>query len=47
MSGAIPSLKLTASLHLKMDGTWNMIVFFWGIDGLFSGAIFVSFREGI
>ncbi len=26
---AIPSLKLTASLHLNMDG-WNTIVSFWG-----------------
>ncbi len=31
----LPSLKLTASLHLKMDG-WNTIVSFW--DGLYSGA---------
>ena len=31
----LDSLKLTASLHLKMDG-WNTIVSFW--DGLFSGA---------
>ena len=28
-SGDIPSLKLAASLHLKMDG-WNTIVFFFG-----------------
>ena len=38
----IPSLKLIASLHLKMDG-WNTIVSFW--DGLFSGVFAVSFRE--
>ena len=31
-------LKLTASLHLKMDG-WNTIRSFW--DGNFSGAVFV------
>ncbi len=31
----LPSLKLTASLPLKMDG-WKTIVSFW--DGLFSGA---------
>ena len=36
------TLKLTASLHLKMDG-WNTIVSFW--DGLFSGVFAVSFRE--
>ena len=30
MSKEIPSLKLTASLHLKMDG-WNTIVSFWGV----------------
>jgi len=35
-SGDIPSLKLAASLHLKMDG-WNKIVFF--LDGLFSGEL--------
>ena len=29
------TLKLTASLHLKMDG-WNTIVSSW--EGLFSGA---------
>ena len=33
------TLKLTASLHLKMDGwSWNTIVSF--SDGLFSGAMF-------
>ncbi len=31
---------------LKMDG-WNAIVSFWGRLGLFSGALAVSFREGI
>ena len=36
-----PSLELTASLPLKMDG-WNTIVSFWG--GLFSGAMLVSGR---
>ena len=36
----LPSLKLTASLHLKMDG-WNTIVSFRAI---FRGH--VSFREG-
>ena len=38
----VPSLKLTARLQLKMDG-WKTILSFW--DGLFSGAMFVSFRE--
>ena len=37
----IPSLKLTASLHLKMDGC-NTIVSFW--EGRFSGAMLVSGR---
>ena len=32
----LPSLKLTASLPLKMDG-WNTILSYWGF-GLFSGA---------
>ena len=36
--GNMPSLKLTASLHLKIDG-WKMKFPFW--DGLF-----FSFREG-
>ena len=36
------TLKLTAGLHLKMDG-WNTILSFW--DVLFSGAFAVSFRE--
>ena len=40
--GWLPSLKLTFS-HLKMDA-WNTIVSFW--DGLFAGALAVSFREG-
>ena len=31
----MPSLKLTASLHLKTDG-WNTILSYWGC--LFSGA---------
>ena len=35
----VPSLKLTASLHLKMDG-WKTILSFW--DALFSGAMLVS-----
>ena len=37
-SGDIPSLKLAASLHLKMDG-WNTIVVF--LDGLFVGELLV------
>ena len=37
------SLKLTASLPLKMDG-WNTILSYRA--GLFSGAFAVSFREG-
>ena len=37
----LPSLKLTAILHLKMDG-WNTILSYW--DGLFSGAMLVSGR---
>ena len=40
----VGTLKLTASLHLKMYG-WKMIVSFW--EGLVSGAFAVSFREGI
>ena len=36
----IPSLQ--EQNPLKMDG-WNTIVYFW--DGLFSGALAVSFRE--
>ena len=39
--GILPSLKLTASLHLKMDG-WNTILSFW--DCLFSGAMLVLGR---
>ena len=35
----LPSLKLTASLHPKMDG-WKMIVSFW--DGSLAGAMLVS-----
>ena len=38
----ISTLPETNSSHLKMDG-WNTIVSYW--DGLFSGAIAVSFRE--
>ena len=38
----IPSLKLTASLPLKMDG-WNTSLSYWG-PGLFSGATLVSGR---
>ena len=37
-----PSLKLTASLHLKIDG-WN--TFLLGRLGLFPVAFAVSFRE--
>ena len=40
-TSTIPSLKLTASLHLKMDG-WSTTFLFFG--GLFSGAILVSGR---
>ena len=40
----LPSLKLTASLHLKMDG-WNTIVSFWGLAH-FQGRT-AGFREGI
>ena len=40
----VPSLKLTASLCLKMDG-WNMS-FLLG-PGPFSGALAVGFREGM
>ena len=35
----LPSLKLTASLHLKMDG-WNRIVSFWG-PAYFQGQLLV------
>ena len=42
-SEKLHSLKLTASLPLKMDG-WNTSLSYWG--GLFSGALAVSFREG-
>ncbi len=38
-----PSLKLTASLHLKMDG-WNTFSFPFGISPYFQGRT-VSFRE--
>ena len=41
----IPSVKLTASLHLKMDA-WNTFSFPFGALCLFSGAFAVSFREG-
>ena len=39
--GKLHSLKLTASLPLKMHG-WNTIVSFW--DGLFSGGMLVLGR---
>ena len=39
----VPSLKLTASLPLKMDG-WNTMNFPIGVNGLFSGAMLVSGR---
>ena len=43
----LPSLKLTASSHLKMDG-WKSWVSFWGnLKALASGAFAVSFRECI
>ena len=41
--GAKVTLPETNSSHLKMDG-WNTIVSF--LDGLFSAAFAVSFREG-
>ena len=34
--GIIPSLKLRASLHLKMDA-WNTIRLPFAMDGIFSG----------
>ena len=42
----LPSLKLTASLHLKMDG-WNTIyiISFWGKRPIFRGELAVSFKE--
>ena len=43
-SRMIPSLKLTASLHLNMDG-WNTIVSFWG--PAYFQVRTVSFRGGI
>ena len=42
----VPSLKLTASLHPKIDG-WKMLHFLLGEKALFSGAFAVSVREGI
>ena len=36
----LPSLKLTASLHLKLDG-WNTIVFFWGQRPFFRSKLLV------
>lgn len=39
----LPSLKLSASSHLKKDG-WNIIAFHFGGQGA-SGAFAVSFRE--
>ena len=39
----LPSLKLTAICHLKMDG-WKMIVSFW--DGATWQVRAVNFREG-
>ena len=41
ISNYLPSLKLTASLPLKMDG-WNTILSYW--NGLFSGVMLVSGR---
>ena len=39
LKGDIPgTLKLTASLHLKMDG-WNTIVSFWGKRPIFRGEL--------
>ena len=37
----LPSVKLTASLHQKMDG-WKMLVSFW--EGFLAGGILVSGR---
>ena len=39
------SLKLTASLPLKINGWFRWFISFW--NGLFSGELAVSFREGI
>ena len=41
--GSVPSQLTSKSQSLKMDG-WNTIVSYQ--NGLFSGAIAVSFREG-
>ncbi len=42
----MPSLKLTASLHLKMD-SWNTFLFHFGSYGLFSGVnSLASFQGG-
>ena len=40
----VPSLKLTASSPLKMDG-WNAILSYW-VSAYFQGLFPVSFREG-
>ena len=40
----VPSLKLTASLHLKMDVVGRQLFPFVALNGLFSGAFAVSFR---
>ena len=47
--GGDTSLKLTASLHLKMEEVGRSRLSFWDILGLFSGAnlLLVSGREGI
>jgi len=39
-AGIVPSLKLTASLHLKMDG-WKTI-----LSSIFRDYVNVRFREG-
>ena len=39
----IPSLKLTASSHLKMDG-WNMIVSIWGVGIAYFQVRFLAVR---
>ena len=42
---SLPSLKLTASSHLKMDGWNTFIVSFWGVWAYFQGRLLLVFRE--
>ena len=43
----LPSLKLTASLHLEMDEHWKMKSFpFWGVQAYFQ-VRYISFREDL